>query len=104
MLRTTTKPLRRRVLIEEGQAKRSKKQHSEDTDKWHLCKAGRFSYGESPRTPPLEGISLHRLNNSVGETLGDLEPVYHLLSAITLPQSVTHVDYAPNSTLRREEP
>ena len=30
-----------------------------------------------------------------GETLGDLEPVYHLLTiTITLPQSVTHVDYA----------
>ena len=25
-----------------------------------LRKAGRFSYGESPRTPPLEGTSLHR--------------------------------------------
>ena len=27
---------------------------------WHHYKAGRFSYGESPRTPPLEGTSLHR--------------------------------------------
>jgi len=60
MLRKTTKPLRRRVLIEEGLAKSSEKQHSENTDKWHLCKAGSFSYGESPRTPPLEGTSLHR--------------------------------------------
>ncbi len=58
--KTTTKPLRRRVLIEEGLAKSSKKKHSENTDKWHLCKAGSFSYGESPRTPPLEGTSLHR--------------------------------------------
>ena len=72
MLRTTTKPLRRRVLIEVGQAKRSKKQHSEDTDKWHLCKAGSFSYGESPRTPPLEGTSLHRWNNSVERPWGIL--------------------------------
>ena len=40
--------------------KSSKKQHSENTDMWHLCKAGSFSYGESPRTPPLEGTSLHR--------------------------------------------
>ena len=54
------KPLRRRVLIEEGLAKSSEKQHSENTDKWHLCKAGGFSYGESPWTPPLEGTSLHR--------------------------------------------
>ena len=28
-----------------------------DTDKWRLCKPGRFSYGESPRTSPLEGTS-----------------------------------------------
>ena len=41
---------------------------------------------------------------SARETLGDLEPVYHqFTSAITLPQSVTHVDYAQNSTLKREE-
>ena len=67
MLRTTTKPQRRVLIlvIEEGLAKSSKKQHSENTDKWHLCKAGSFSYGESPRTPPLEGTSLHRWNNSV---------------------------------------
>ena len=58
-LKRTTKPVRRRVLIEEGLAKSSKKQHL-NTDKWHLCKTGSFSYGESPRTPPLEGTSLHR--------------------------------------------
>ena len=52
--------LRRRVLTEEGLAKSSEKQRSENTNKWHLCKAGSFSYGESPRTPPLEGTSLHR--------------------------------------------
>ena len=60
MLKRITKPLRRRVLIEEDLAKSSKKQHSDNTDQWHLCKAGSFSYGESPRTPPLEGTSLHR--------------------------------------------
>ena len=59
-LKRPTKPLRRRVLVEEGQAESSKKQHLENTDKWHLCKAGSFSYGESPQTPPLEGTSLHR--------------------------------------------
>ena len=68
----TTKPLRRRVLIEEGLAKSSQKQHSENTDKWHLCKAGSFSYGESPRAPPLEGTSLHRWNNSVERPWGIL--------------------------------
>ena len=66
------KTLSRRVLIEEGLAKSSKKQHSENTDKWHLCKAGSFSYGESPRTPPLEGTSLHRWNNSVERPWGIL--------------------------------
>jgi len=34
---------------------------------------------------------------------GILSLFYHLFtSAITLPQSVTHVDYAQNSTLKRE--
>ena len=36
MLKRTTKPLRRRILIEEGLAKSSKKQHSENTDKWGI--------------------------------------------------------------------
>ena len=67
MLKRTTKPLRRRVLIES-----SKEQHSENTDKWHLCKADSFSYSESPRTPPLEGTSLHRWNNSVEKPWGIL--------------------------------
>ena len=53
-------------------AKSSKKQHSENTDKWQFCKAGSFSYGESPRTPPLEGTSLHRWNNSVERPWGIL--------------------------------
>ena len=60
MLKRTTKQLRRRVLTEEGQAKSSEKQRSENTDKWRVCKAGSFSYSESPRTPPHEGTSLHR--------------------------------------------
>ena len=59
MLKRTTKPLRT-VLIEEDLAKSSKKQHLENADKWHLCKAGSFSYAESLWTPPLEGTSLHR--------------------------------------------
>ena len=39
---------------------------------WRLCEAGRFSYGESPRTPPLEGTSLHRRHNSVERPWGIL--------------------------------
>ena len=72
MLKRTTKPLRRIVLIEEGLEKSSNKQHLENTDKWYLCKAGSFSYGESPWTPPLEGTSLHRCNNDVERPWGIL--------------------------------
>ena len=57
MLKRTTKPLRRTILIEEDLAKSSKKQHSENTGKWHLRKAGGSSYCESLWTPPLEGTS-----------------------------------------------
>ena len=80
MRKRTTKPLRKRVLIEEGLAKSSKKQHLENTDKWHLCKAGSFSYGESPRTPPLEGTLLHWWNivwRDPGGSWACLPPVYH---------------------------
>ena len=63
IVKRTTKPLRG-VLTEEGLAK---KQHSENTNKWRLCKASSFSYDESSRTPPLEGTSLHRWNNSMEE-------------------------------------
>ena len=58
--------------MEEGLAKSSKKQHSKNTDKWQLCKADSFSYGELPRTPPLEGTSLHRWNNNVERPWGIL--------------------------------
>ena len=95
MPKRTIKPLRRRVLIEEGLAKSSKKQHSENTDKWHLCKAGSFSYGESPRTPPLEGTSLHRWNNSVERPWGILSlftTCLHLCVK-SLCHRLWHVDY-----------
>ena len=39
---------------------------------WHPCEAGHFSYGELPRTPPLEGTSLHRWHNSVERPWGIL--------------------------------
>ena len=84
-------------------AKSSKKQHSENTDKWHFCKAGSFSYGESPRTPPLEGTSLHRWNNSVERPWGILSLFTTCLQVQSPCQSVTHVDYGQNSTLKREE-
>ena len=104
MLKETIKPLRRRVLTEEGLAKSSKKKHSENTDKWHLCKAGSFSYGESPRTPPLEGTSLHRWNNSVERPWGILSlftTCLHL-SVKSPCHRLWHVDYPWNCTLRGE--
>ena len=95
-----TKPRRRRVLTEEGLAKSSKKQHSVNTDKWHLCKAGGFkaggfSYGESPWTPPLEGTSLHRWNNSVERPWGILSLFTTCLQlCVSSPcHRLWHVDY-----------
>ena len=80
---------------EEGLAKSSKKQHSENTDKWHLCKEGSFSYSKSLRTPHLEGTSLHQWNNSVERPWGILS-----LFTTCLPLCVKspchrlwHVDY-----------
>ena len=90
-----TKPQRRRVLTEEGLAKSPKKQNSENTDKWHLCKAGNFFYGESPRTPPLEGTSLHRWNNSVERPWGILSLFTTCLQlCVNSPcHRLWHVDY-----------
>ena len=65
-LQRTTKPVRRRVLIEKSLAKNSKKQHSENTDKWHLwlCKAGSF-FNTVNHCGPLPLKELH----STGETI-----------------------------------
>ena len=49
-----------------------KKDTKETVKMSRLCKAGLFSYGESPRTPPLEGTSLHRRNISVERPWGIL--------------------------------
>ena len=105
MLKSTTKPLRRKVLMEEGLHKSSKKQHLVNTDKWHLCKAGSFSYGESPRTPPLEGTSLHRWNNSVERPWGILSLFTTCLwFCVKSPfHRLWHVDYPLKSTLRAEK-
>ncbi len=104
MLKRTTKPLRRRVLIGEGLSKSSKKQHSENTDKWHLCKAGSFSYGESPRTPPLEGTSLHRWNDCVERPWGILSLFTTCLRlGVKSPcHRLWHVDYPQKHTKKRE--
>ena len=74
-------------------------------DRWHLCKAGRFSYGESPRTPPLEGISLHRWNNSVERPWGILSLFTTCLRLQSPCHSLWRMWTTPwKSTLRREEP
>ena len=64
--------------------KKRKKEYTEETVKMsRLCKAGLssfffffffffFCYGELPWTPPLEGTSLHRRNNSVERPWGIL--------------------------------
>ena len=60
---------------EKRKEKKKKKKRREKTSTHvgcPLCKAGRFSYGESPRTPPLEGTSLHRRNISVERPWGIL--------------------------------
>ena len=59
------------------------------------CKAGGFSYSESPWTPPLEGTSLHR-RNSVERPWGILSL---FTSKFTLPETVTQVAYAQINTM-----
>ena len=52
-----------------------------------FVKAGSFSYGESPRTPPLEETSLHRRNNSVERPWGILS-LFTICLPYTLPEAV----------------
>ena len=61
---------------------------------WHPCEAGHFSYGESPRTPPLEGTSLHRWHNSVERPWGILSlfTTCFWLHEFTLSESVGDTD------------
>ena len=78
-------------------AKSSKKQHSENTDKWQFCKAGSFSYGESPRTPPLEGTSLHRWNISVERPWGILSLFTTCLQVQSPCHSLWHMWIMPKT-------
>ena len=64
-----------------------------------------FSYGESPRTPPLEGTSLHRWNNSVERPWGILSlfttcsqvqsPCHSLWHMWTMPQTAHYEEKSP---------
>ena len=75
-------------------------------DKGCLCKAGWFflRWITADHSPWANFIPL--VKQQCGETLGDLEPVYHLFTSdsITLSQAVTHVAYTRKSTVRRNEP
>ena len=67
----TTKPLK--TGWKKSKLSMKKGKDTKETVKMsRLCKAGHFSYGESPRTPPLEGTSLHRRNISVERPWGIL--------------------------------
>ena len=63
MLKRTTKPLRTTLLIEEGLAKSSKKQHSENTDMWHFVKQVVFRTVNHRGPLPLKEL------HSTGETI-----------------------------------
>ena len=76
-----TKPLKRRVVTEEGLAKSSKKQHSENTRKWHLCKAGRCFFYTVNHHGPLPLKELHSTGETIvwrdpGGSWARLAPVY----------------------------
>ena len=76
-----------------------------DTEKWCFCKAGRFSYGESPRTPPLEGNSLHRWTNSVERPWGILSLFTTCLPVIQSPcHRLWHMSPTLGKAVRRNEP
>ena len=103
MLKRTTKPLRRRVLIEEVLTKSSKKQHSENTDKWHLCKAGSFHMVNHRRALPLK--ELHSTGETIvwrdpGGSWACLPPVYHCVW--NHPATGWHVDYPQKHTMKSE--
>ena len=63
MLKRTTKPLRRTVLIEEGLAKSSKKQHSENTESGIFVKQVVFRTVNHRGPLPLKEL------HSTGETI-----------------------------------
>ena len=63
-----TKPL----ICEEGPARNSNKQHSENTYKWHLCKTGSFSYHRGP----LPFRELHSTGETPRGSWARLPPVY----------------------------
>ena len=91
-------------MMEEGLARSSNKQHSENTTSGIFVKQVVFLTVN--HRGPLPFRELHSTAETIvwrdpGGSWACLPPVY---KCNHLPQSVTHVDYAPNSTIRREEP
>ena len=82
-------------------ARSSKKQHSENTDKWYLCKAGSFSYSESSDSFPWSNFT-PLVKQWCGETLGHggswacLSPVYDY----EWNHAATSAKHAPKSSLK----
>ena len=62
----------RKTHTQKTDAHRSDEGAKLSANKNRPTKAGSLSYGESPRTPPLERTSLHRRNNSVEKPWGIL--------------------------------
>ena len=73
------------MLKKNGEEKAVTSVKSHDQRLWQVASlwAASFSYGESPRSPPLEGTSLHRWNNSVERPWG-------ILSLFTTCSQVHH--------------
>ena len=88
---------------EEKKKRKKKKKKKKELDRQSKChtflKQVCFSYGESPRTPPFEGTSLH-------QTLGDLEPVYDLFTIkgeIITSESLSRVTYTGINSMHSQK-
>ena len=114
MLKRTTKPQRRRVLIEEGTAKISKKQHSENTDKWHLCHVKQVVFRMVNHRGPLPLKELHSTGETIvwrdpGGSWACLPPVYKCNHPATVcdtcgihPEQHTKKRGAPGNTKKTQ--
>ena len=72
MKNITTKNWVQEELSKKKKKKKKKKTLKRQLKRHVFVKQVCFSYGESPRTPPLEGTSLHRRNISVERPWGIL--------------------------------
>ena len=78
-----------------------KKKTLRKRSKCHVfVKRVRFSYGESPRSPPLEGTSLHRRNISVERPWGILSLFTTCLPLWVKSSRQSRCDVSPTQELR----